>query len=138
MLDERERPLAWLSREQLRRLSSLPVERDENLPLVSLRSTLNDALDTMLVASTGAALVEGPRGRFRGVITVETVMNSIRELRRFDPAERTPVGNNTGEISRLPGQETDEGPAAADADAAASDPAPSGGGEPWNAGGEAR
>lgn len=138
VLDERERPLAWLSREQLRRLSSLPVERDENLPLVSLRSTLNDALDTMLVASTGAALVEGPRGRFRGVITVETVMNSIRELRRFDPAERTPVGNNTGEISRLPGQETDEGPAAADADAAASDPAPSGGGEPWNAGGEAR
>ena len=76
VLDERERPLAWLSREQLRRLSSLPVERDENLPLVSLRSTLNDALDTMLVASTDAALVEGPRNP-QAVVTVGDYLRSI-------------------------------------------------------------
>lgn len=62
------------------------------------RSTLNDALDTMLVASTGEAVVEGARGRYRGIITVETVMNAITELRRYTPGDYTPVGNNTGEI----------------------------------------
>lgn len=112
VLDARDRPLAWLSRDQVRRLSALPAERDEDLPLVSLRSTLNDALDTMLVASSGSALVEGPRGAFRGVVTVETVMNSIKELRRFDPAERSPVGNNTGEIPVAVLQEDAAGAAA--------------------------
>lgn len=98
ILDERERPTQWLSMEKLGRISSVPVEKDPDLPLVSTRSTLNDALDTMLVASTGEALVEGGRGRYMGIITVETVMRAITELRRYTPGDYTPVGNNTGEI----------------------------------------
>lgn len=99
ILDERDRPLAWPSLDQLRRIKTIQNRRDPALPVVSHRSTLNDALDTMLVASTGAALVEGAKRRFQGVITVETVMNAITELRMASPDERhAPVGNNTGEI----------------------------------------
>lgn len=98
VLDERERPLQWLSKEQLSRITKVPTQQDPDLPIVSTRSTLNDALDTMLVASTGEALVQGGRGRYKGIITVETVMKAITELRSYNPGDYTPVGNNTGEI----------------------------------------
>ena len=64
----------------------------------STHSTLNDALDTMLVASTGAALVGGPRQYFQGVINVETVMQAITELRETQPKEDAPVGVNADAV----------------------------------------
>lgn len=125
ILDERERPMRWPSKENLGRMTTVPNDVDPNLPLVSTRSTLNDALDTMLVASTGEAIVEGARGRYEGIITVETVMNAITELRNHKPGEYTPVGNNTGEIpvAEVDGRESD----------AERQPA---GAEPWNEGGD--
>ena len=107
ILDERDRPLAWLSREQLKRMTELPRTRDENLPLVSTGSTLNDALDSMLQASTGSAIVVGNRAQFQGLISVETVMNAIRELRENASRQQAPVGNNTGEIPRVNGHGED-------------------------------
>lgn len=106
VVDDRGRPLSWPSRRQLERFGTVPGERNDRLPLVGTSSTLNDALDTMLVSSTGAALVVGPRDRFEGVIYVETVMAAITEARRAVAAEDAPLGHNTGEmpaVSASPG-----------------------------------
>ncbi len=94
IVDHKHRPLAWLSCEQLRLMRSIPNRRSKNLPTVSVLSTLNDALDTMLVASSGSALVEGPRHVLQGVINVETVMQAITELRQPSPETDAPIGSN--------------------------------------------
>jgi osmoprotectant transport system ATP-binding protein len=99
VVDERERPLQWLSRRQLARTEVISDRLDPDLPVVGSRATLNDALDTMLVSNAGAALVTGRRDRFAGVIDVETVMVAIREAREAaaDDAE-APVGTNSGSV----------------------------------------
>jgi osmoprotectant transport system ATP-binding protein len=98
VLDERERPVAWPSRRELSRMTRLPAQVDDAMPVVGSGATLNDALDTMLVSSAGATLVTGRGGVFEGVVTVETIMDAINRA-RADTAERAddaPVGTNTG------------------------------------------
>ena len=99
VVDERDRPIQWLSRRQLGRIRTITAIPEERLPVVGSRATLNDALDTMLVSSAGAALVTGRKDVFLGVIDVETVMDAITSARRSaaESAE-TPVGTNTGVI----------------------------------------
>ena len=97
ILDDRERPVQWYSSRQLERLTEFPAARDENLPVVGDRASLNDALDTMLVSSTSNAIVTGSRNRYLGVIGVETVMDAITSARGAT-AEQTPDsprGENT-------------------------------------------
>lgn len=100
VVDDRDRPIQWLSRRQLSRLESISAERDNHLPVVGSGATLNDALDTMLVSSAGAALVSGKRDRFLGVIDVETVMDAITSARASAAASAAaPTGTNFGEIA---------------------------------------
>ncbi|MGH3496899.1 MAG: ABC transporter ATP-binding protein [Nocardioidaceae bacterium] len=81
VLDERQRPLRWRSVRDLARPAALTdVKRDENLDVVSLASTLNDALDTMLTSSHGVVLVTGRRDAYQGAIRVETIMAAIQDL----------------------------------------------------------
>ncbi|MCX7521430.1 ATP-binding cassette domain-containing protein [Microbacterium sp. STN6] len=105
IVDERNRPIGWPSRRQLSRMESIPATVDPNLPVVGRGATLNDALDTMLVSSAGAALVTGRRDAFLGVITVEVVMDAITHSRAAaaEEAEYTPVGTNTGVIETVQG-----------------------------------
>lgn len=75
---------------------------DPNLPLVNEQSTLNDALDAMLVASTGAALVAGRRDVFTGLITVNTVMDAISTGQAAaQGGGDAPVGLNTGSLPEV-------------------------------------
>ena len=101
ILDERKRPISWLSRRQLSRMDVIPATKEEHLALVTEGSTLSDALDTMLVSSAGAALVTGRRKVFIGVITVEVVMEAITSSRKASAMDNddSPVGTNTGSIS---------------------------------------
>jgi ABC-type proline/glycine betaine transport system ATPase subunit len=109
VLDQRQRPIQWLSRKQLRKLSTadalavISATLDPNLPLVGSRATLNDALDTMLVSSAGAALVTGRRDVFTGVIDVQTVMDAITQSRSAaaEDSEDAPVGRNTDLIDTI-------------------------------------
>ncbi len=104
ILDDRNRPLQWLSRRQLARLERIGNDRDPRLPLVGERATLNDALDIMLVSSVGAALVTGGRDSFRGVVDVETIMVAMSQAHaraRTSHAEGRPVGINTGALTAL-------------------------------------
>ncbi|MDT5073228.1 MAG: osmoprotectant transport system ATP-binding protein [Mycobacterium sp.] len=82
VLDDQDRPQRWLSLDELANGNALAhVPRDENLEVVSLASTLNDALDSMLTSSHGVVVVTGRRNVYQGVIRVETIMDAMSELR---------------------------------------------------------
>ena len=99
VLDKRDRPIQWLSRRQLSRMEVVTDSVDASLALVSDRSTLNDALDVMLVGSTSAALVTGRRDAFLGLVTVDTVMDAIRSAQEAAQGDAdSPVGLNSGAI----------------------------------------
>nr|WP_279590953.1 ATP-binding cassette domain-containing protein [Modestobacter marinus] len=80
VVDRRDRPISWPSLAELSRATTVPDTVDEKLPVVGLRSTLNDALDTMLAASQGGVVVTGRDG-VAGVMVVETVMAAIQRTR---------------------------------------------------------
>jgi len=81
VVDGRGRPISWPSVAELSRTTSVPGARDDRLPVVGLRSTLNDALDTMLAASQGGVVVTGRRDSVAGVLVVEQVMAAIQSTR---------------------------------------------------------
>ncbi|REF38266.1 ABC transporter ATP-binding protein [Thermasporomyces composti] len=83
LLDTRGRPLRWVSLRELRSGSAAlaSADRDPSLEVVTLQSTLNDALDTMLTSSHGVVIVTGRRDVYQGVIRVETIMNAIHSMR---------------------------------------------------------
>jgi osmoprotectant transport system ATP-binding protein len=82
VLDDQERPQRWLALDDLRDPKALQnVERDHVLEVVSLASTLNDALESMLTSSHGVVVVTGPRNKYEGVVRVETIMAAIHDLR---------------------------------------------------------
>jgi len=103
VVDARDRPVRWPSVRQLGRLETIPAGADPDLPVIGSAATLNDALDTMLVSSAGAALVTGRRDAFIGVITVEVVMDAITRAREAAAAASgdAPVGTNTGPLPVL-------------------------------------
>jgi osmoprotectant transport system ATP-binding protein len=86
VLDDQDRPQRWMSLDDLADRQSLgDVRRDENLETVSLASTLNDALDSMLTSSHGVVVVTGRRNAYRGVIRVETIMDAMADIRGAAP-----------------------------------------------------
>lgn len=102
VLDSRKRPLRRLTRRQLSRAQIIEGTMDPGLPSVSLQATLNDALDTMLVASTESAIVTGLRDVYEGVITVQTVMEAIAAANLAAGGDgEAPVGLNSGAISQV-------------------------------------
>lgn len=85
VLDEQDRPQRWLSLTELQKADALAtVARDEDLEVVNVASTLNDALDVMLTSSHGVVVVTGRRNAYEGVIRVETIMDAMGDLRRSE------------------------------------------------------
>ena len=92
VLDDQDRPQRWLSLAELERPNSLAdVARDEELEVVNVASTLNDALDVMLTSSHGVVVVTGRRNSYQGVIRVETIMDAMGDLRRNEQPAGTPT-----------------------------------------------
>ncbi|MGY1855718.1 ABC transporter ATP-binding protein [Modestobacter sp. SYSU DS0290] len=81
VLDRRGRPISWPTTAEVSRMQQIPATVDEKLPVVGLGSTLNDALDTMLAASQGGAVVLGRRDSLAGVVSIETIMAAIQKTR---------------------------------------------------------
>ncbi|PWF25980.1 ABC transporter ATP-binding protein [Ancrocorticia populi] len=130
VVDERNRPLSWPSRQKVERMDTIPGTKDPGLATVSEESSLTDALNSMLVSNAGAALITGRRRTFKGVITVEVVMDAISRLRTVEPEEDGgPVGGNgedpehydedPGSIGEAPTSEIEDDDSAADGSAAA-------------------
>ncbi|TWH01982.1 osmoprotectant transport system ATP-binding protein [Nocardioides sp. J9] len=78
VLDDRGRPRGWPWLRQLR--GETIIVPDHEVNDVDERSTLNDALDTMLSSSHGAAIVTGRRGQYLGVVDFAAVTEQIRAM----------------------------------------------------------
>jgi osmoprotectant transport system ATP-binding protein len=90
VLDAQDRPQRWLSLAELQHPKALDsVSRDEELEVVNIASTLNDALDVMLTSSHGVVVVTGRRNTYQGVIRVETIMDAMSDLRRSEQPSET-------------------------------------------------
>jgi len=78
VLDSRNRPVGWPWLRQLK--GDVVLEPTEDLVNIDMRSTLNDALDTMLSSSHGGAVVTGDRDQYLGVVVFDAVTEHIRSL----------------------------------------------------------
>jgi osmoprotectant transport system ATP-binding protein len=95
LLDQRQRPLRWLSLRDLQTAGATSnARRDDALELVSTASTLNDALDMMLTSSHGVVLVVGRESSYAGAIRLETIMAAMQDL-QSNPAEPTTPAETT-------------------------------------------
>ncbi|AFM17807.1 ABC-type proline/glycine betaine transport system, ATPase component [Mycolicibacterium chubuense NBB4] len=80
VLDDRERPVSWVRERGLRHAGSL-AEAVESLDVVSTHSTLEDALEAILAEQHASAVVVGPGSRYEGVVTLDTLIDTITRLR---------------------------------------------------------
>ncbi len=86
IVDDRDRPVRWVRDHHLRTAQNL---RDVGVPadLVSMSSTLQQALEAILSTGCVSAIVTGRNGRYEGVVVIETLMSAIRDLRGSSTAE---------------------------------------------------
>ncbi|MFF4598243.1 ABC transporter ATP-binding protein [Amycolatopsis sp. NPDC001319] len=94
VLDRRRRPTRWVHRRQLTAATSLADAGKPLRDIVSLQSTLQDALEAML-AEGGSVPVTGARGEFAGTIELDTVINTIQQLRDEHADDHETVGGVT-------------------------------------------
>ncbi|MBK1784479.1 ABC transporter ATP-binding protein [Prauserella cavernicola] len=80
VLDARRRPQRWVHVRDLSTASSLATVGRPVGDNVSTQSTLQDALEAIL-SEGGNAVVTGSRGEYVGTIDIETVTNTIQQLR---------------------------------------------------------
>ncbi|MEV0032386.1 ATP-binding cassette domain-containing protein [Nocardia sp. NPDC050793] len=88
ILDARRRPLRWVSAGQLTNAGTL---RDLGSPIgqaLSLRSTLQDALEALLAEQTATAVVTDARGEYAGLITIDTLVGHLSAMRARHGGER--------------------------------------------------
>jgi osmoprotectant transport system ATP-binding protein len=79
LLDGDNRPNGWLPVEQLASDHVLEAGSvDASTPLVSIETTLRDALSMLLASSVQTAVVVDQRGVYAGVLTLETLGNAFR------------------------------------------------------------
>ncbi|MBT2389681.1 betaine/proline/choline family ABC transporter ATP-binding protein [Streptomyces sp. ISL-1] len=85
MLDRRNRPYKWLRRGDLMRAKGSPARAGQLVhDTVTRDATLHDALEAVLIDSSGRVAVTGRRGEFIGVVDMETLMNSVQEMLQAD------------------------------------------------------
>ncbi|GAB3139319.1 ATP-binding cassette domain-containing protein [Amycolatopsis sp. NPDC004378] len=80
VLDARRRPTRWVHVRDLVAGASLANAGKPLRDIVSLQSTLQDALEAML-AEGGSVPVTGARGEYAGTIQLDTVISTIQQLR---------------------------------------------------------
>lgn len=80
IVDQRRRPLAWLSSLDLPAAGAVRGLRDDSLATVDEHATLNDALDQMLATSFNGVVVTGRRGEYRGVLDFDSVTDHVRTM----------------------------------------------------------
>ncbi|GAB2911005.1 ATP-binding cassette domain-containing protein [Rhodococcus aerolatus] len=81
VLDERDRPYAWVGPHHLGTASSFRGLGDRVGETVSTQSTLQDALEALLAESSGSTVVTGGRGEYVGMVNIDTLIGTIRSLR---------------------------------------------------------
>jgi len=79
ILDAKDRPREWLFLRSLHGHQTVPMPDVELQTVIEQRSTLTDALDSMLSSSHGGAMVTR-RGRYVGVISYDAVTEHLRTI----------------------------------------------------------
>jgi len=98
VLDERGRPYRWVAPHHLSSATSL---ENVGIPIgesVSTQSTLQDALEALLAESNAATVVTGQRGEYVGMITIDTLVNTIRSLREEHAADHGGDGGRSDAV----------------------------------------
>ena len=80
VLDDRDRPVNWVRERHLRHAQTL-ADAFEPLDVVSTQSTLEDALEAILAEQHASAVVTGPGSKDAGVVTLDTLIDTITRLR---------------------------------------------------------
>jgi osmoprotectant transport system ATP-binding protein len=80
VLDERDRPVHWVRERHLRHADTL-ADAFQPLDVVSTQSTLEDALEAILAEQHASAVVAGPGSKYAGVVTLDTLIDTITRLR---------------------------------------------------------
>jgi osmoprotectant transport system ATP-binding protein len=80
VLDDRDRPVNWVRERHLRHAAKL-ADAFEPLDVVSTQSTLEDALEAILAEQHASAVVSGPGSKYAGVVTLDTLIDTITRLR---------------------------------------------------------
>lgn len=102
VLDARQRPLRWVNARHLRDVGSLRGIGEPIGEIVSTQSTLQDALEALLAGRSAQTVVTGPRGQYVGLISIDTLIGTIRALREaheddhLDPDAGEPGSGQTG------------------------------------------
>jgi osmoprotectant transport system ATP-binding protein len=79
VLDDKDRPREWVFLRSLRNHETVPMPNIELQTVIDHRSTLTDALDSMLSSSHGGAMVT-QRGRYQGVATYDAVTKYLQDM----------------------------------------------------------
>ena len=80
VLDDRDRPVNWIRERHLRHAQTLS-DAFEPLDVISTQSTLEDALEAILAEQHASAVVSGPGSKYAGVVTLDTLIDTITSLR---------------------------------------------------------
>jgi osmoprotectant transport system ATP-binding protein len=88
ILDDRERPSAWVWLRQVKGETLHEGDR-ETLNTLDHRATLNDALDAMLTSTQGGAVVTGDNDRYLGVVSFGQVVDHLRVV-QAEAVQREP------------------------------------------------
>lgn len=86
VLDQRDRPVSWVRESRLRHAATL-ADVVEDLDVVSTQATLEDALEAILAEQHASAVVTGTGGTYAGVVTLDTLIDTITRLRHEANAE---------------------------------------------------
>ncbi|MBF6300718.1 ATP-binding cassette domain-containing protein [Nocardia amamiensis] len=88
VLDRQRRPLRWVSAEQLAHADSLHGVGSPLQETLSLKSTLQDALEALLAHQSATAVVTGTHGEYVGLITIDTLVAHLAALRAEHGGDR--------------------------------------------------
>lgn len=90
VLDDKQRPVSWVRERRLTHARSL-ADAVESLDVISTQSTLEDALEAILAEQHASAVVAGAGNRYEGVVTLDTLIDTITRLR--SEAEESAAGD---------------------------------------------
>ena len=88
VVDENRQPRAWPPLEEVKLAPQISSYVDSRLPVVAPSSTLQDALDVMLAASQGGALITSRSTGLQGWLRISRIIDIIRtQLEEAQPNE---------------------------------------------------
>ncbi|MEV5551007.1 betaine/proline/choline family ABC transporter ATP-binding protein [Streptomyces sp. NPDC052309] len=111
LVDKQGRPYKWLRRGDLMRAKGSLARAGTPVHYTVTRdATLRDALEAVLTDNAGRVAVTGRRGRYEGVVDMETLMNSVHELLEADRLDALEHQHDTEEAGSARTRSGQEGP----------------------------